>query len=166
MFQLPAGARSLAAALVLCALAACARPQPPTVTPTVARVTEVTSQGIQLEVLLAVHNPNDFALSARSVEGTLYLDGETKLGTGQGTPGDSIPAKGSAEVRSQVRMAWETMPSLQKFLAREQVPYNFKGHVTVGGDALELTLPFELKGSLTRAQLLQAGLRGVFNPAQ
>lgn len=164
MLQLMARTRSFAAAVLLCTLAACARPQPPTVTPTVARVVQVTNTGVELEVLLTVHNPNGFDLSARAVEGTLYLDGETKLGTGQAVPGGSIPAKGSAEVRSQVQLAWDSVPQLQKFLGREQVPYNFKGSVTVGGDALELSLPFELKGTLTRAQLLQAGLRGIFEP--
>jgi LEA14-like dessication related protein len=166
MLHLAARARSFAAAAVLCALAACASPKPPTVTPTVARVVAVSNQGVALEVTLAVHNPNGFALSARAVQGTLYLDGQTKLGTGQATPGASIPAKGSAEVRSQVQVAWESLPSLQKFLGREQVPYDFRGNVTLGGDALEVTLPFELKGTLTRAQLLQAGLRGLFPPAQ
>lgn len=166
MLHFGARVRSLAATALLCALAACASPRPPTVTPTVARVVQVTSRGLDLEVTLTVHNPNGFALSAKSVEGTLYLDGQTKLGTGQATPGASIPAKGSAEVRSQVQLEWESVPSLQKFIGREQVPYDFKGNVTLGGDTLELTLPFELKGNLTRAQLLQAGLRGLFEPAQ
>jgi LEA14-like dessication related protein len=166
MLPLAARARSLVLALVLCALTACARPKPPTVTPTVARVVAVSNRGVDLEVTLAVHNPNGFALSARAVAGTLFLDGQTKLGTGQATPQESIPARGSAEVRSQVQVAWESLPSLQKFLGREQVPYDFKGSVTLGGEALDITLPFELKGTLTRDQLLQAGLRGLFPPAQ
>lgn len=152
--------------LVACTLVACARPKPPTVTPTVARVVAVSDRGVELLVTLAVHNPNGFDLSARSVEGTLYLDGQTKLGTGRATPGESIPAKGSAEVNSQVQIAWDTLPSLQKFLGREQVPYDFRGSVSLGGDTLEVSLPFELKGTLTRAQLLQAGLRGLFQPVQ
>jgi LEA14-like dessication related protein len=166
MLHLSARARSFAAAVLLCALSACARPQPPTVTPTVARVVAVSDRGVDLEVTLSVHNPNGFDLAARAVEGTLYLDGQTKLGTGQATPRESIPAKGSAEVRSQVQVTWQSLPSLQKFLGREQVPYDFKGNVTLGGEALEVTLPFELKGTLTRAQLLQAGLRGLFQPVQ
>lgn len=166
MLFVSARARSLAAALLLGVLAACARPKPPTVTPTVARVVAVSSRGVDLEVTLAVHNPNDFALAARAVDGTLYLDGQTKLGTGQARPSASIPAKGSAELRSQLQVAWESLPTLQKYLGREQVPYSFRGNVSLGGEALEVTLPFELQGTLTRAQLLQAGLRGLFEPAQ
>lgn len=166
MPHLLARARSFAALILLCSLTACARPKPPTVTPTVARVVAVTNRGVDLQVTLAVHNPNSFELAARAVEGTLYLDGQTKLGTGRATPSESIPAHGSAEVTSQVQVAWESLPSLQNFLGREQVPYDFKGNVTLGGSALEVTLPFELKGTLTRAQLLQAGLRGLFEPAR
>lgn len=166
MLHFLAHARSLAVLLSFCALAACARPKPPTVTPTVARVVAVSDRGVDLQVTLAVHNPNGFDLAARAVEGTLYLDGQTKLGTGRATPRESIPAKGSAEVSSQVHVAWESLPSLQKFLGREQVPYDFKGSVTLGGEALEVSLPFELKGTLTSAQLLQAGLRGLFQPVQ
>lgn len=43
------------------------------------------------------------------------------------------------------------------------MPYEFKGSVTLGGDALQLTLPFTMGGTLMREQLLQAGLRGLFD---
>jgi hypothetical protein len=41
------------------------------------------------------------------------------------------------------------------------VPYQFRGEVTLGGDSLSLSLPFELSGQLSSAQLLAAGLRGL-----
>jgi LEA14-like dessication related protein len=152
------------AVVLCCALGGCAKPQPPAVTPQVARVVRVTGSGIELQVTLSVQNPNAFALDAREVEGTLILEGGQKLGTGRASPHQSIPARGTGSVDSQVKIAWDELPALQKFLTRERVPYDFKGHVTLGGDALHVTLPFEMQGSLTREQLLQAGLRGLLEP--
>jgi len=150
----------LAAALAL-GLAGCATPQPPTVTPQVARVIEVNQKGVELQVTLAVQNPNAFALSAHEVQGTLFVEGGQKLGTGKSNPKQSIPAHGTANVESRVQIAWDDVPALQKFLLRAEVPYQFKGDVTLGGDALQLSLPFEMKGTLTLEQLLHAGLRGL-----
>jgi LEA14-like dessication related protein len=153
-----------ATALLLWALAGCAKPQQPSVTPEVARVMRVTSQGVELQVTLSVKNPNAFALDAQAVDGTLVVEGGHALGTGQARPNHSIPARGSASVESQVQIAWRDVPSLQPFLTRERLPYTFKGQVTLGGDTLNVTLPFEIQGTLTREQLLQAGLRGLFEP--
>jgi len=155
--------RVLAASLLFFA-AACAKPQPPAVTPEVARVVRVTSEGVELDVTLGVKNPNAFALDAHEVEGTLIVEGGQKLGTGKSNPNRSIPAHGTGTVQSQVHIAWDDVPALQKFLLQERVPYQFKGSVTLGGDTLHVTLPFEMQGTLTREQLLQAGLRGILNP--
>ena len=153
-----------APALGLVWILGCATPQPPAVTPEVARVVKVTGQGVELAVTLSVKNPNGFALDAHEVEGTLIVEGGQKLGTGRANPKRSIPAHGTGTVESQVRVAWDDVSALQKFLTRESVPYTFKGNVTLGGDTLHLTLPFEMQGTLTREQLLQAGLRGLFEP--
>lgn len=146
----------------LCNLAGCAKPQPPAVTPEVARVVRVTGKGVDLQVTLSVKNPNAFALDAQEVEGTLVVEGGKKLGTGRAHPNHSIPAHGTGSVESQVQIAWDDVLALQPFLSREHVPYTFQGHVTLGGETLHLTLPFEMQGTLTREQLLQAGLRGLF----
>jgi LEA14-like dessication related protein len=155
--------RVFAASLLLLA-AACAKPQPPAVTPEVARVVRVTSEGVELDVTLGVKNPNSFALDAHEVEGTLMVEGGQRLGTGKSNPNRSIPAHGSGTVQSQVHIAWSDVAALQKLVLQERVPYQFKGNVTLGGDTLHVTLPFEMQGTLTREQLLQAGLRGLLNP--
>jgi LEA14-like dessication related protein len=156
---LSSGTLSLGA-LSLSVLAGCATPQPPTVTPQVARVVQVDQKGLELQVTLSVQNPNEFALSAHEVQGTLFAEGK-KLGTGKSNPEQSIPARGVGSVESRVQIAWGDVPALQMFLLHAEVPYEFKGDVTLGGDTLQLTLPFEMKGTLTREQLLRAGLRGL-----
>jgi LEA14-like dessication related protein len=162
MRSLPSPRRLAAAVVLLGALGGCLRPQSPTVTPEVARVVRVTPQGLELQVTLAVENPNGAAVDVREVAGTLILDGGQKLGTGRSQPRRSIPPKSSSPVDCQVRIAWENLPALREFVTREQVPYTFQGKVTLGGDAVHFTLPFEMHGTLLREQLLQAGLRGIF----
>jgi len=150
------------AALGLSAVAAaCSKPQPPSVTPHVVRVTGVGARGLDLDVELQVHNPNSFPLSAEAVEGTLYSTHDQKLGEGRSSPSKAIPANGSSIVASTVHVAWENLPALAPLLAVERIPYEFRGDVTLGGESIHVRLPFTLSGELTRAQLLEAGWRGL-----
>lgn len=153
--------RHLATALLVLALGACSRPQPPTLTPQVARVVAVSAVGVELEVEVKVDNPNSIPLTAEVVSGTLFVADGQKLAQGSARPGHSIPARGSSVVQSRLHVAWQDVTSLAPFLAQESLPYVFKGDVTVGGESLNVTLPFTLSGHLTRTQLLQAALRGL-----
>jgi LEA14-like dessication related protein len=147
--------------LILCAALACARPSPPVVTPEVVSVTRVDSDGVALAVGLAVYNPNAFPVTASSVQGTLWLSGNKRLGSGRAEPRQWIGARSTAKISSDVRIPWQDFPALREFLGQPSVPYQFRGEVTLGGDSLSLSLPFELSGQLSSAQLLAAGLRGL-----
>jgi LEA14-like dessication related protein len=139
----------------------CNRPQAPSVTPHVVRVAGVSAGGLDLDVQLQVHNPNSFPLSAEAVDGTLYDARDRKLGVGRSNPEDAIPAGGSSIVASTVHIGWEDLTALAPLLVSENIPYEFRGGVTLGGESIHVTLPFTLTGQLTRTQLLQAGLRGL-----
>jgi LEA14-like dessication related protein len=143
------------------ALGACSKPQPPTLTPHVARVAAVSLRGLELEIEVKVDNPNSIPLAAESVSGTLFLADGQKLGHGSSKPGQSIPAKGSSMVQTRLHVDWDDLTSLAPFLGAETVPYSFRGDVTLGSENFNVTLPFTLSGHLTRTQLLQAGLRGL-----
>jgi hypothetical protein len=41
------------------------------------------------------------------------------------------------------------------------VPYVFEGTASVGSAKLNIDVPFQLRGQLTRDELLQAGMRGL-----
>jgi LEA14-like dessication related protein len=157
------GVRWLAvAALVIAAWSsACAKPQPPSVVPHVVRVAGVTLGGLELDVELQVHNPNSFPLAAEAVRGTLYGAQNQKLGQGSSQSRATIPAGATSLVQSRVRIGWESLTAIAPLLAAERIPYVFRGDVTVGGKTLNLTLPFTLQGELTRAELLDAGWRGL-----
>jgi len=146
--------------LLVASLLACARPQPPRVIPRVVQVAAVSPGGIDLDVQLGVHNPNGFALSAEAVTGTLYVGREQRLGTGEAHPEQPILANSDGVVASRVHIDWADVGALLPLLGAERVPYEFRGDVTLGGESLHVTLPFSLTGALTRAELIQAGLRG------
>jgi LEA14-like dessication related protein len=150
----------LAAALILSA--ACAKPEPPTIVPRSARVTSVGPAGLTLAVELDVANPNSFPLSAHSVEGALTLGDGVELGRARATPEAAIPAKGSAMVPSELTVSFNNLAALAPLALSDQpVPFKFKGQALIGGEKLNVGVPFELSGELTRVQLLQIGLRGL-----
>lgn len=140
---------------------ACARPQPPSVVPHVVRFSAVTPTGLDFDVQLQVHNPNSFPLAAEVVSGTLYGARDQRLGQGTSHPGESIPAGSTRLVASQVHIGWENLMAVAPLLAAERIPYEFRGDVTLGGESINVTLPFTLSGELTRTQLLDAGWRGL-----
>lgn len=161
--QARARPRPLLAVPVLAATlaAACARPEPPSVVPHAVRVSAVSASGLDFDVELQVHNPNSFPLAAEAVNGTLYGARDQKLGHGTSHPREAIPGDSTRIVASKVHVGWENVVALAPLLAAERVPYEFRGDVTLGGERLNVTLPFTLSGELTRAQLLEAGLRGL-----
>jgi LEA14-like dessication related protein len=126
----------------------------------VVQVAAVSPSGIDLDVELGVHNPNSFALSARAVSGTLYVGGEQRLGHGEARLAQPIQPGSDNLVQSRVHVGWADLTALWPLLRQERVPYEFRGDVTLGGESLNVTLPFSLAGELTRAELIQAGARG------
>lgn len=153
--------RSLVLLTALALSSACARPQPPTVVPHVVRFSAVSPAGLEFDVQLQVHNPNSFPISAEAVHGILYGAREQKLGQGTSHPREAIPAESTRLVASQIQIGWENLVAVAPLLAAENIPYEFRGDVTLGGESVNVTLPFTLSGELTRSQLLEAGWRGL-----
>lgn len=148
--------------LVASVLAGCAKPEPPTVRPQAARVTMVGPAGVEMQVELNVRNPNAFPLVVRSVEGTFKLGNGQELGRGQATPDAPIPAKGELLVKSTLSIPWSNLGALLPLVASEQpVPYQFAGTAQIGGERLNVSLPYSLNGELTRTQLTEIGLRAL-----
>jgi LEA14-like dessication related protein len=141
------------------ALASCVKPTPPTVTPKALRVVTIRPTGLELQVELDVYNPNSFPLVVSSVEGVVELGGGVELGRARSSLDGRIPAKTTTPVSSRISVSWTNLPALSPFLLTDQpVEYRFRGTAAVGGERLNVNLPFELQGKLTRAELLQAGI--------
>ena len=147
---------------------ACAKPKPPTITPKSARVLAVGATGVTLAVSFDVANPNRFPLIVHAVDGRFSLGAGAgvELGKAHAEPASSIPAQGASTVTSEIAIGWTNLAALTPFmLSPAAVPYRFDGNATLGGESLNLNLPFTLTGELTRAQLINAGLSGLSQPA-
>lgn len=155
-------------ALALSLTCACSKPKPPTITPKSARVLSVGSGGVELAVTFDVENPNRFPLMVHAVDGSFALgtgDG-AELGKAHAEPSASIPGNGTSTVTSKLSVGWTHLSALTPFLlSPTAVPYRFVGNAQLGGDSLNVTVPFTLNGELTRAQLLGVGLAGLGVPA-
>ncbi len=153
--------------LALALTLGCSKPKPPTITPKSAQILAVTPVGVQLEVAFDVTNPNGYPLVIHAVDGRFSLGGTggAELGTAHAEPSSSIPADATSTVTSTLAVGWTNLAALAPFtLSPAAVPYTFAGNATLGGEHLNVTVPFTLTGELTRAQLITAGLKGLSLP--
>jgi LEA14-like dessication related protein len=145
----------------------CLKPKPPTITPKSAQVLAVSPAGVQLAVTFDVTNPNGFPLIVHAVDGHVALgtDGGTELGAAHAEPSSNIPADATSSVTSTLSVGWTNLAALAPYLlSPATVPYTFTGSATLGGDRLNLSVPFTLHGELSRAELINAGLSGLALP--
>ncbi len=148
--------------VLVLALAGCSKPEPPTVQPRSVRATTVGPDRITLAVELDVHNPNAFALAVESVRGVLALDGGAELGTAHAEPRTPLPARASSVVTLNLDVPWQNLPALAPYaLSGADVPYRFRGTAKLGGERLNVDVPFVVEGKLTRVQVIELGLRGL-----
>lgn len=154
-----------AAILATLSLFGCEKPEPPQVTAQAVRVSAVGPNALELIVELRVYNPNSFELSAQSVDGAMVLSNGQELGRGRAAPDRPIPAKKTETVVSTLSVPWTSLSALLPLAASDQpIPYKFIGSARIGGKHLNVNVPFELTGALTRAQLLEIGMRGLMPP--
>lgn len=151
---------TLAAAAALAV--ACSRPKPPTITPYSVEVSSVGPTAVGLHVNLDVSNPNGFALSVRKVSGDFVVNDSIDMGKTTVDTALSIPANATQRVATDVSVPWTNIAALAPLaLSGKPVPYRFNGTATIGGESLNVDVPFHVDGTLTSAQLLQAGLNGL-----
>jgi LEA14-like dessication related protein len=152
----------LVALLASVLLVACAKPKPPTITPHSVEVKSVSPTALVLHAQFDVHNPNGFPLIVRKVSGKLTVANNVDMGSTSVPSGVSIPANGTQRVASDLDVSWQNLSQLLPYaVSGKPVPYSFDGHATVGGKSLNIEVPFSIKGELTSAQLLSAGLNGL-----
>lgn len=142
-------------------LVGCSKPKPVEVKPRSVQVAAIQPQGLTLVVVLDVHNPNGFAITARDVSGTIQLENGVELGRGNTAATVTVLAEQSATVPARLTMAWTNLAALAPYaLSPRPVPYRIVGKARIGGESLNLELPFDISGTLTREQMLAASTRG------
>jgi LEA14-like dessication related protein len=148
-----------AVALVLVACSACSKPEPPRLTPLSAKVTAISTQGIDVDVKLQAENPNDSAISAQSLTATITLDGRYVLGTVTVPNRIKLPGHQKTTIDVPVTSRWKDLAGLASLAAAgKDVPYKVDGTVELGGDIVSIAVPFSIAGTVTREQLAQAAL--------
>jgi LEA14-like dessication related protein len=137
--------------------AGCSRPKPPTLTPLSARITSIGPAGIGVEVEVAVENPNAVDLAVRSVTAHVILDAKIDMGQMTIPQAVTLPAQQSKNLEFPLSVGWNDLPTvLLLATSNRTIPYEVTGTVSLGGDRLNLDLPFRLPGSITHEQLVQA----------
>jgi LEA14-like dessication related protein len=148
-----------AAALVL---VACAKPEPPRLTPVSAKITAISAQGVDVDLDLEAENPNGIDLTGREVKATITLDGRVVLGTATVTNRINLPAHKKTMIAVPVSSHWRDLSQgLELVTMGKDIPYKVDGTVEIGGDSLNITVPFHVTGILTRAQLMAASLNSL-----
>ncbi len=160
-YSFPMRSASLALFAAL-SVVACSRPEPPKITPHAARVTSVTPLGVGLSLELDVENRNPFPLIVQEVTGTLKLGAGVEVGRARSEPKGNVSAKATTRVAATLDVPWTQLGALAPLAASgKPVPYTFDGTAKVGSAKVSFDLPFTVKGEITQAQALQAGIRGL-----
>jgi len=135
----------------------CSRPKPPTITPEKATITAIGPTGIDMLVQLGVDNPNRADLAVRSVTAQVRLDGKYDLGTITIPQPVTLAARKRTELLVPLSIKWQDISALLSLAGvTRNVPYDVQGSVTIGGDLLQLDVPFHLTELLTHEQVVAA----------
>ncbi|MBX3183587.1 MAG: LEA type 2 family protein [Polyangiaceae bacterium] len=149
---------------VMWALVGCSKPQPPTLTPKQGKLEAIGPSGVTLSIDFDGYNPNGFDLSVRSVRATGTFNNNVALREVTSAPGVvTLRAKATSPITLRVTIPWESVTAMAQLVGRASVPYQITGAVTVGGERLNVEVPFTLNGSVTQAELTAAGLNSLKN---
>jgi len=143
-------------------LAACARPEPPKITPISGRVTGISPTGIDVEAKLEGENPNDVDLTVKSCTAKVTLDGKYDIGTVTAPHSIKLPAHKKTRFDMPISVKWRDVAALAPLgMTNRDVPYEADGTVRISVKSVELDLPFKVTGVLTHAQIMQAVARSI-----
>jgi len=148
------------AAVVTCL--ACSKPQPPQLTPQQAKVTAIDVNGFDMTVKMDAFNPNGFELAVQSVVAHVIVDGNQDLGTVTASQPIALAANAHTAIDVPMNVKWKSASGFAAIAtSRRPVPYTIDGTATVGGNRLNVDIPFKLQGTITAEQMQQAGLKSL-----
>ncbi len=144
------------------AIASCTKPELPTVKPVSGRLVGVSTSGIDVEAKLEAYNPNDFDIEVRSYSATVTLDHKINVGTVSSQQKVTLPAKQKKTFDVPVGIKWNDAQQLVPLaLSTRDIPWDADGKVKIGGDSIDVELPFKVSGVVTHQQVQQAVNRSI-----
>jgi len=118
--------------------------------------------GIDIVVKVEATNPNSVTLSAQSFTGKAKLDGKYDLATVSVTKPIVLPPKTPTMLEVPMTMPWSDATALAALAsAQKPVPYVIDGMVTVGGESLNVSIPYSLSGTIAREQIIAAAMKSI-----
>lgn len=160
--------RSLIATLLFSTLlllvggSACSKPEPPKIVPKEAKVTAIGPAGLEVLLKVEATNPNSITLSAQSFTGKAKLDGKHEMGTVTVNKPVTLPPNTPTMIDVPMTLPWTDAKVLASLVAVQRpVPYVVDGSVKVGGERLQVDVPFSLSGSITREQMVGAAVKSL-----
>jgi LEA14-like dessication related protein len=144
-------------------LVACSKPEPPTLKPKSVTVTSVSPAALGLEVTLDATNPNAIDIPARNVTAHVTIDSRIEVGVTTVDEKVTLPANQTTELKVAVSVPWTNVAPLVSLGLSDQrfYPYAVDGTLALGGDLIQVSVPFHLEGKVTRDQILHATLSSI-----
>jgi LEA14-like dessication related protein len=141
---------------------ACSKPEPPKIVPKEARVTAIGPAGLEVLLKVEATNPNSITLSAQSFTGKAKLDGKYEMGTVTVDKPVTLPPNTPTMIDVPMTIPWTDAKVLASLVSVQRpVPYVVDGSVKVGGERLQVDVPFTLSGSITRDQMVGAAVKSL-----
>ncbi len=148
--------------LVALGSSGCTKPKPPQLTPKEVAVTSVDMGGFDMRVKMDAFNPNGFAISVNSIVAHVIVDGTQDLGTVTASKVITLPANAHTLIDVPMNVKWKGLNGLASVAqARKPVPYTVDGTANVGGESLNIDVPFQLQGKITPEQIQQAAVKSL-----
>ena len=132
------------------------KPPPPVITPRSATVTRATSAGLGLRVELSARNTARVDVTVQSIDVRLTLAGRD-LGMTHVGGETRLPSNTDVPLSLDVTAPWQDLPGILLATAlNENVPYHLDGTVRVGGERLNVDVPFQMDSTIPRSVLTGA----------
>ena len=143
-------------------ISGCTKPKNPQLTPKEVAVTSVDISGFDMRVKMDAFNPNGFDITVRNIVAHVILNGTQDLGTVTASQSITLPANAHTPIDVPMNVKWKGLGGLASLAqARGPVPYTVDGTATVGGESLNVDLPFKLEGKITPEQVQQAAAKSL-----
>jgi len=144
------------------AVSGCSKPEPPTLTPKGASVIGVSLAGVNVRLTMEAFNPNRIELSARSVTGNVTLDGKVPLGTVTIPSPVLLPPNARTTLDVPLDAKWNDVGAIATLAATNApVTYAVDGTVNIGGDRLNVDVPFHMTGTIAHEDIVKATVRSL-----
>jgi LEA14-like dessication related protein len=154
--------RVLSTLVLVLALAACSKPEPPQLNVKEVVVSAVSTRGVSLTLRVEAINPNSFAMTAQRFSGTVSLESGTRVGDFSVDKSIAVPAKSSVPIDVPFEVTWQDAAVVgTAALGGKDIPFKVEGKVALGGDTLQVSVPYASTGKISQAQLQEGAAKSL-----